>query len=101
MNSIDTHTLSELEDPTLIDVREVVEYISGHAPVAVNLPLSELVARVAEVPRGDTVYLICESGGRSAQAAEWLAAQGIDAVNVIGGTSAWRAAGLPLATEGN
>ncbi|MEQ1735432.1 MAG: rhodanese-like domain-containing protein [Rhodoglobus sp.] len=100
MNSIDTHTLSELEDPTLIDVREVVEFVAGHARSAINLPLSELVARANEVPQGDTVYVICESGGRSAQATEWLAAQGVDAVNVLGGTSAWRAAGLPVATEG-
>ncbi len=77
MNTIDIRALSELEQPTLIDVREVVEYVSGHAPEAVNIPLSEFVARASEIPEGGDVYIICESGGRSAQAAEWLTAQGV------------------------
>ncbi|MGJ8722629.1 MAG: rhodanese-like domain-containing protein [Salinibacterium amurskyense] len=46
------------------------------------------------------MYVICESGGRSAQAVEWLNTQGFDAVNIEGGTSAWRNAGLPV-TKGN
>ncbi|MDP3209538.1 MAG: rhodanese-like domain-containing protein [Rhodoglobus sp.] len=101
MNTIDTSALAALTDPTLIDVREVVEYVAGHAPAAINIPLSEFVARADEIPQGHDVYVICESGGRSAQATEWLTTQGVAAFNVLGGTSAWRAAGLPLATVGN
>jgi rhodanese-related sulfurtransferase len=41
------------------------------------------------------VYLICESGGRSARASELLTAAGYAAVNIDGGTYAWREAGLP------
>ena len=33
--------------------------------------------------------MICKSGGRSMKAAEFLAAQGRQAVNVAGGTNAW------------
>lgn len=98
MNSIDTTAVSQLDGITLIDVREDHEYVAGHAPTAVSLPLSVLTERVAEVPRDETVYIICESGGRSAQACQWLEGQGYDVVNVLGGTSAWRAAGLPIAT---
>ena len=97
MNSIDTRELAAVEGATVIDVREPFEYTGGHAPDARNVPLSELVARVAEIPRDQRVYIICESGGRSAQATEWLEAQGVDAVNVLGGTSAWRSSGLPIA----
>lgn len=100
MNTITTHTLSELTNPVVIDVREPAEYVSGHAPAAASIPLGELVARVEELDRDETVYVICESGGRSAQAVEWLNTQGFDAVNVEGGTSAWRNAGLPV-TKGN
>ncbi|EAR25774.1 hypothetical protein A20C1_07838 [marine actinobacterium PHSC20C1] len=99
MNTIDTKALSELTNPVIIDVREPFEYVSGHAPTADSIPLGELVARVEELDRDNTVYVICESGGRSGQAVEWLNTQGFDAVNVDGGTSAWRNAGLPVKKE--
>lgn len=98
MNTIDTTALNQLDGITLIDVREEHEYIGGHAPMAKNVPLSHFVDRVDEVPRDETVYIICESGGRSAQAVQWLDGQGFDAVNVEGGTAAWRSAGLPIET---
>jgi rhodanese-related sulfurtransferase len=88
-----------LEDPAVavVDVREPDEYAGGHVPGAMSVPLSQLVARAPEVTGLPApVYLVCESGGRSAQAAAWLEAQGVDAVNVAGGTSAWRRAGLPV-----
>lgn len=99
MNTIDTKALSELTNPVIIDVREPFEYVAGHAPTAASIPLGELVARVEELDRDDTVYVICESGGRSGQAVEWLNTQGFDAVNVEGGTSAWRNSGLPVTKE--
>lgn len=101
LSSIDTRSLYDLNPATVIDVREEYEYVAGHAPAAVNIPLSQLVERVAEIPRGENVYVICESGGRSAQATQWLEGQGVTAINVLGGTSAWRSAGLPVATGGN
>ena len=99
MNSIDTKALSELTNPVIVDVREPFEYVSGHAPAADSIPLGELVARVEELDRDNTVYVICESGARSSQAVEWLNTQGFDAVNVDGGTSAWRNSGLPVKKE--
>ena len=41
------------------------------------------------------VYIICQSGGRSAQATQYLEAVGHNAVNVTGGTAAWIWAQLP------
>ncbi len=81
----------------LIDVRTPGEFASGHVPGAKNIPLDELPARMGEL--GDPaaeVFVICEVGGRSAQAASSLAAAGRRAVNVKGGTRAWKAAGLPV-----
>ncbi|MCC2317977.1 rhodanese-like domain-containing protein [Cellulomonas chengniuliangii] len=101
MDEIDTTRLHALleQDPStpVVDVREDHEYAHGHIPGAVSVPLSELVARHAEIGAlPGTVYLVCEVGGRSGQAAAWLEGQGYDVVNVAGGTSAWRHAGLPL-----
>lgn len=100
MHEIDIDQLHALleQDPTttVVDVREAGEYASGHVPGAVPVPLSELVARHTEIGAlPGPVHLICEAGGRSAQAAAWLEGHGYDVVNVAGGTGAWRAAGLP------
>lgn len=80
----------------LVDVRQPDEWEEFRAPGAVLVPLGELPERLGEVPTDGTVYVICKSGGRSAKAVELLRAQGIDAVNVAGGSLAWREAGLPI-----
>ena len=81
----------------LIDVREPDEYAAVRAEGAVNIPLSEFVARTDEIDPERDIYLICKSGGRSAQAAEYLEqARGWDnVINVAGGTTAWVEQGLP------
>jgi len=96
---IDVHQLAALgDDVPVIDVREPAEWVEGHVPHANLIPLGDLGARIDEVPTGGTVYLICRSGARSAHAAGVLRERGVDAVNVAGGTVAWRAAGQPIAT---
>ena len=52
------------------------------------------------IPTDGTVYLICKSGGRSARAAEFLIPQGVEAVNVAGGTMAWTDSGRPVVAGG-
>jgi rhodanese-related sulfurtransferase len=65
---------------------------------AVNVPLQELEGRMAELEkyRSAPVYVICQSGGRSARGAAALRTAGYQAVNVQGGTSAWVSAGYPV-----
>jgi thioredoxin 1 len=81
----------------VLDVRTPDEFATGHVPDARNIPLDELMARAEEIKALSTgeVYVICRSGGRSARGASALAAHGIPAVNVVGGTLAWVAAGQP------
>lgn len=80
----------------VIDVREPGEYVAGHVPGAKLVPLSLLADRAAELPRERTVFVVCASGNRSLRAASALAAVGVQATSVIGGTSAWRQAGHPV-----
>lgn len=80
----------------IIDVRQPDEYREAHVPGAPLIPLGDLPARFGEVPDGGQILIICRSGGRSAQAVELLRAQGIDAVNVAGGTMGWIEAGHPV-----
>ena len=96
MNQITVDQLAALDHAVVIDVRETDEYAGGHVPGARNVPLSQLQDRLDEVPEGSPVHVICPSGGRSARATAALAAHGIDAVDVEGGTSAWIAAGKPI-----
>jgi rhodanese-related sulfurtransferase len=86
------------DDVLVIDVRESREFRPGHVPGATNLPLSVLPTRLPEVPRGRPVYVICQSGARSAQATALMRSVGIDATNVAGGTGEWIAAGRPVET---
>ena len=80
----------------VVDVREPHEYVAGHVPRARLIPLSTLDRAAADLPRDLTVYVICASGNRSLRGAASLAAAGIDAVSVAGGTSAWQSAGRPI-----
>ncbi|MFK4788945.1 rhodanese-like domain-containing protein [Microbacterium sp. ZW T5_56] len=94
MKSID---ITELEGRglPLIDVRETDEFAAGHVPGAVNIPMSEITGRLAELPSG-AFDVICQAGGRSARVVEYLEAQGHDATNIDGGTGAWIAMGKPV-----
>lgn len=82
----------------VIDVRTTGEFARGHVEGAVNLPLGSWTPSddALQGYRGATLYVICQSGGRSAKAADELAAAGFDAVNVLGGTGAWVRAGKPV-----
>jgi rhodanese-related sulfurtransferase len=85
----------------LLDVREDDEWAAGHAPGAHHLPMQDVPARMGEVPMDDDVYVICRSGGRSAQVTAYLLGNGFDQVrNVDGGMRAWAAADRPLEADG-
>ena len=60
------------KDAQLIDVREPEEFSEAHAQGAVNVPLSQLPERVHEIDPERDIYIICHSGGRSAQAVEYV-----------------------------
>jgi rhodanese-related sulfurtransferase len=83
----------------LLDVREDDEWAAGHAPEAKHVRLGDLAARTAEVPRDREIYLICRGGARSAYAAQMLASQGWQAVNVADGMTGWAVAGRPMISD--
>ncbi|MGD9529028.1 MAG: rhodanese-like domain-containing protein [Pseudonocardia sp.] len=101
MSSVPSVAVADLPaDAFLLDIREIDEWNAGHAPTAQHLPMSELVARIAEVPPQDPLYVICRSGARSARVVAYLGQQGVPAVNVDGGMRAWADSGRALAAEG-
>lgn len=85
------------DSPILLDVREANEFGVVRAPGAVLVPTSVFAARLAELPAGRPLMVICHVGGRSAAVAGFLIRSGrTDVVNVAGGMDAWERAGLPV-----
>lgn len=74
----------------LLDVRTPMEFASGALPGAVNIPVSDLAQRLAEV--GDTsraIVVYCASGARSARATAFLKQQGYTKAVDLGPKSRW------------
>lgn len=93
---LDMFAAAYLDGAYVIDVREPYEYVAGHVPRARLIPLARLPHHAGELPAHEPVYVICASGNRSRTAAQFLAARGIDAKSVMGGTGDWMARGLPV-----
>ena len=87
-------------DTCLVDVREDDEWIAGHAPDAIHLPMMELPGRLDEIPTEQDVVIVCRSGHRSAEVVGYLLGRGFGQVrNLADGMIGWAAAGHPLVSE--
>ncbi len=74
----------------LIDVRDQRDYRSGHLLGALNIPSTELVQRVDDLPRNKPIYVYDDTGAWSTQAVNTLRAHGIDARAIAGGLVRWQ-----------
>ena|SRR5580765_2868722 len=79
---------------TLLDVRTPAEWADAHIEGSTHIPMDQLLHRLDEVD--DQVICVCAVGARSARVAQFLNAQGRDAVNLDGGLYSWVDSGLPL-----
>lgn len=86
-------------DLHLLDVREPDEWQAGRITGSQHIPLGQLRARIAEVPKDRTVLTVCRHGNRSDAAARGLRSLGYTVENLEGGVTAWKQAGLPLESE--
>ena len=78
-------------DYVVIDVRNPGEFAGGHIPRAINLPLDSVGAQIQSVcpDRNQTIYVYCQGGVRSAQAAAQIAGMGYGRVFDCGGINGW------------
>ena len=83
---------------TLLDVRPAVEFVQGHLPGALNIPLDHLNQALDQFEADQQVVAYCRGPYcvLSFQAIEWLRAHGIRAVRLEDGFPEWKAAGLPI-----
>ncbi|HEY0746370.1 MAG TPA: rhodanese-like domain-containing protein [Steroidobacteraceae bacterium] len=79
------------EAMTLLDVREDWEVALAPVPSdTVHIPMGEISNRLGELDPHKETVVICRSGGRSAQVAQFLDAQGFAKVfNLAGGILTW------------
>lgn len=74
----------------LVDVRTREEYLAGHLPNSILLPLGDVYQLEDDVPnKEDVIYVYCRSGSRSAQACRMFREMGYTHVINIGGIVDW------------
>ncbi len=85
-------------DITLLDVRPEDEYALGHLPGALNVPLRDLEARLAELPADREIVAYCRGPYciLSVEAVALLRANGYRARRFEEGLPEWKAAGLAV-----
>lgn len=76
----------------IVDVREREEFVKGHIPMAVNLPLDDIRQGIISLPRGKILIVYCETGGRSTMAASILSGKGYRVINTVGGLKEYKGA---------
>jgi rhodanese-related sulfurtransferase/DNA-binding transcriptional ArsR family regulator len=83
---------------TVLDVRPVEEYVAGHVPGAINVPLEELEEHLQELDSGLEVVAYCRGPHcvLAFDAVELLRKKGIAAVRLDGGLPEWRSEGYPI-----
>lgn len=95
-----TQLLGQVSDIQLIDVRNPGETAAGTLVGARLIPLAILVDSLGQMDPLAPVVVNCASGYRSVIAASVLRHAGFsDVSDLIGGYSAWTAAGLPIASN--
>ena len=85
---------------TVLDVRPEDEFRLGHLPRALNIPLSELEHRLAELPPSREVVAYCRGPYcvLSFEAVAVLRTRGYAVHRLEDGYPEWKAAGLPVET---
>jgi glyoxylase-like metal-dependent hydrolase (beta-lactamase superfamily II)/rhodanese-related sulfurtransferase len=88
-----------LDELYVLDVRSPGEFDGdlGHLEHAHLIPLDELRNRLGDLPKGQPIVTVCQSGKRSAMAAQILLQAGFEQVaNVAGGLIQWSRLALPF-----
>lgn len=89
IKSINYSELKERENLFLLDVREEYEFADSNIGGTL-IPLGQIPSRMDELPKNKTIAILCERGGRSMQACQFLNQHGFDVVNIEGGMSVIR-----------
>lgn len=89
------------EEVTVLDVRPSAEYVAGHIPGALSVPLVDLEQRLAELPRDQEIVAYCRGPFcvLAVEAVRLLRERGFRAVRLEDGIPDWRARGFDVASS--
>ncbi|NKZ05464.1 ArsR/SmtB family transcription factor [Actinomadura latina] len=85
-------------DVVVLDVRPVTEYLAGHIPGAVSIPVGELADRIDELPADTEIVVYCrgEYCVLAYDAVRLLTDRGRRAIRLDDGMLEWRLAEMPV-----
>lgn len=98
---LEAQKLAQTGQAVIVDVRSSQQFSEGHIRGAVNIPGSQLLARLGELPPKTLIitYCACSAEQSSGKAVLDLNAHGVaHAAAMKGGWAAWKKAGLPVST---
>lgn len=86
------------EEVTLLDVRPEEEFVSGHIPGAISIPLKELESRLQDLPKDEEIVAYCRGPYcvLALQAVELLKKNGFHALRLEESVLDWKAMGFPV-----
>jgi len=85
------------EELTILDDRSEREWNEGHIKGALHIYVGHIKERMADIPKDRPVAILCNMGHRAGLGASVLLREGCREVyNVLGGMTAWKAAGYPM-----
>jgi rhodanese-related sulfurtransferase len=91
---------AESDEVVVLDVRPREEYVAGHIPGAISIPVEELADRLAELPADQEIVAYCRGAYCvfAHDAVRLLTSAGRPARRLADGMLEWRLADLPVAT---
>lgn len=87
--SISMREVMNLKGLKIIDVRESEEHANGTIVGALRVPMNTIPEVMKDYSKDQKYYIVCQSGSRSQVACQYLAKNGFDVVNVLGGMSSY------------
>ncbi len=98
ISSLELYEKLNKDEITLVDVRPKEEFLSGHIPNAVSIPLKELKDKFNELPSDKEIVAYCRGPYcvLAVEAAKLLTKNGYQVVILKEDVNSWRAQGLPV-----
>ena len=96
--SLKNHLDKGTKEYFVLDVRSPEDFAKGHIPGALSIPLLDLPAKLATLPKDKTIVTYCGNlaCGLAPKAALKLAQAGFKVMQLTGGFATWTEKGFPV-----